>query len=144
MFDVGLHDELREGGRGLYLEPAARTRHVNVSRRGSWLKERLTAGRAFAAARARDWPARRRVLYGVAAPLIPAVRFARVTGQVRTTGRLGMLPRLAPVLVIGLTVSAAGEWLGYVAGDGQAKSRMYRIELDRSAHVRPGELRFDP
>ncbi len=44
-----MHDEMRSRGRALYLEPAARTRHHNVTRLGSWLPERFHAGRAFAA-----------------------------------------------------------------------------------------------
>jgi hypothetical protein len=143
VFDEALHADLRARGLRFYLQPRARTQHVNVSRRRSWLDERFSAGRAYAAKRVRIWPWRKRILYAAGAPLIPAVRLARIARDVRRTGRGALLPRLLPTVAAGLLVSAAGEWAGYVLGEGGARFRMYRYELERAAHVGEGELRFD-
>ena len=69
-----LHWQLRRNGHKLYLETAAKTSHVNISRLVSWASAQYHAGRMFAAFRARneDWtlvPAGRVHPCGTAYPL---------------------------------------------------------------------------
>src|SRR5205807_1739071 len=59
-YSEAINAVLRGRGGQLYLEPRARTFHVNVSRATSWVVERSAAGRAYAASRAATWPAWRR------------------------------------------------------------------------------------
>ena len=131
---------IRARGERCYLEPRAKTFHVNVSRPGSWLVERLAAGRAYAGVRREGWPAWRRAAYAVGSPLIPLVRARRVVRDIRRTGRADeLVPRILPALAVGLVLSALGELTGYALGPGQAQRRIGEMELHRRAHVRRGD-----
>lgn len=139
-FSGGINEALRGGGGRFWLEAGARTFHVNVSRRRSWLSERLNAGRAYAAVRGECWPRWRRIAYAVAWPLIPVVRGRRVLGHIRRTGRSSeLLPGILPSLCVGLALSGLGEFLGYAFGAGSARIPVAEMELHRRAHVRPGD-----
>jgi hypothetical protein len=139
-YSEGINAVLRSRGGRLYLEPRARTFHVNVSRPASWVVERTAAGRAYAAARAAGWPAWRRAVYAAGSPLIPLVRGRRVLRDIRRTGRsTELLPRILPALAVGLALSALGELTGYLLGPGRAPRLIGEMELRRMPHVRPGE-----
>jgi hypothetical protein len=139
-YSDGIVRLIRSRGERCYLEPRARTFHVNVSRPGSWLVERLNAGQAYAGVRAESWPLWRRAVYVVGSPLIPLVRARRVLRDIRRTGRSAeLLPRILPALTVGLVVSALGELAGYAVGPGNAQRRIGEMELHRRAHVRSGD-----
>ncbi|TML57046.1 MAG: glycosyltransferase family 2 protein [Actinobacteria bacterium] len=140
-YSEAINAVLRGRGGRLYLEPRARTFHVNVSRATSWVVERSAAGRAYAASRAAAWPAWRRAAYALGSPLIPLVRARRVLRDIRRTGRSAeLLPRILPGLAVGLTLSALGELAGYALGAGRAPRLIGEMELRRMPHVRRGEL----
>jgi hypothetical protein len=128
-----LHGDLRGRGHVLWLEPAMRVLHLNVSLRSSWLRERFWGGRQFAAIRTREWPLWRRVAFAAAAPLIPVVRAWRTVPAWR---RAQVPARAAPAFAIGLVLSAAGELVGVLAGPGGAPRKLFEIELHREAHTR--------
>jgi hypothetical protein len=135
-----LHRELRARGHQLYLEPAARTLHVNISRLASWLPMCFCSGRAFAAERARTgrWGLLRRLLYTGAAPLIPLVRLRRILRDFsRSSQPWTLLPRVLPPLALGLLASAWGEAEGYARGPGDASQRLADYEFHRRRHVGP-------
>jgi hypothetical protein len=135
-----LHAELRTEGRELVLVEQARVRHLNVSTREEWLRERFAAGRAFASARAVSWPAWRRALYAAAGPLIPVVRMWRLLPVARAARTRPPLWRLVAALAVGLMVSAAGEVLGFALGPGRRSwGTLTRIEIYRDDCVHPGE-----
>jgi hypothetical protein len=134
-----LHWELRDRGHLLYLESAARTSHVNFSRLSSWLAAAFFQGRTFAAERVRGegWGPARRLAYAAAAPLIPLVRMRRGLRDLRRTGAgHWLLARVLPAALLGLSVSALGEALGYAAGPGDAPRQISRFEFRRDLHVR--------
>jgi hypothetical protein len=54
----------------------------------------------------------------MALPLIPFVRLRRIVGETRESGSWDKVPVLA-MLVLGLFVSALGEFIWYAAGPGQ-------------------------
>jgi hypothetical protein len=140
-YSEAINAVLRERGGRLYLEPRARTFHVNVSRATSWVVERSAAGRSYAASRAAAWPAWRRAAYALGSPLIPLVRGRRVLRDIRRTGRSEeLLPRILPALAVGLALSALGELAGYAAGAGRAPQAIGEMELRRMPHVRPGDV----
>jgi hypothetical protein len=140
-YSEAINAALRERGGRLYLEPRARTFHVNVSRVTSWLVERSAAGRAYAASRAAAWPAWRRAAYALGSPLIPLIRGRRVLRDIRRTGRSAeLLPRILPALALGLGLSALGELAGYALGAGRAPRVIGEMELRRMPHVRRGDL----
>ncbi|MFL5820378.1 MAG: glycosyltransferase family 2 protein [Solirubrobacteraceae bacterium] len=135
-----LHADLRAQGHRLRLEPAARVAHLNMSRMRSWLVERLAAGRRFAGARARGWKPGRRALYALGAPLIPLVRAVRLVPDWRRCAAVGDLPALTlPVLGLGLMISAAGEFLGYVLGSGDSVRLLSAMELHKERHLAAGD-----
>jgi hypothetical protein len=137
-----LHEALRGKGYRLYLEPAARTAHLNFGRLRPWIPYLVHAGRTFAAARARHWSPLRRLLYTGAAPLIPLVRLWRIRAAIRRPGRPAHLwPRIAPALLVGLSLDTVGQVLGYAMGSGRAGEKLCAFEFHRHLHVAPGHVR---
>lgn len=65
--------EMGSRGHRFFIEPRARTHHINFSLLRPSIPLRFLAGRLFAANRARDWEVGRRALYFLASPLIPVV-----------------------------------------------------------------------
>jgi hypothetical protein len=132
--DTIMHAELRARGHELYLEPAARVDHLNVSQLRWALVERFESGRTFAGMRARDWGAGRRLAYAAGSPLIPLVRFRRIRRYVRRSPDAPSLARLGPALALALGVSAFGEFVGYLLGRGKT-DHLYDMELHKVRYV---------
>ncbi len=131
-----LHLELRKRGHRLVMEPRARAAHTNFGRLGSWLPAQYYHGRIFAAERARHWSRAKRVFYAAASPLIPVVRFVRAAGHLRRSERpRPSLPRLSPLLALGLAADGAGQMLGYLRGAGTAPHQLPEFEFRREDHV---------
>ncbi len=131
-----LHWDLRGRGHKLYLEPKARTFHQNFSVQAPSLALRFNGGRLFASARARHWPIWRRALFTCASPLIPAVRFVRITREMFRPGRpRHLLPRLLPALIVGLVFDGAGEMAGYALGQGRAMAKLSDMEFHRERYL---------
>lgn len=135
--EILLHWSLGAKGHRLYLEPAAKTMHLNVSEPWSWTKLRFIGGRVFAADRAGGWRPLRRLTYVVGAPLIPFVRLWRMMPDLRRVApRSSLMPRVLPALVAGLAVEALGEMVGYAIGVTSATRKPIDVELNRDRHVR--------
>lgn len=135
-----LHWDLHRKGLLLYLEPKAVTQHINVSRFPSWVLERFNSGRRFASARSRRWALWRRLLYALGSPLIPIIRMRRTLPNIYRTGKnRELMPKILPILIASLVVSAAGEMFGYLLGPGSAMYILSRIELDKTPYLRPEE-----
>lgn len=131
-----LHDDLVRRGHRLYLEATASVSHVNFATWSVWVRLRFHAGRAFAAARARNWSVGRRMMFVLAAPAVPFVRLARIAGESRRADQPpGFLLNIAPVLWVGLVFDALGEVIGYVAGAGHTHDREWEWEFHRERHV---------
>ncbi|MDF1551809.1 MAG: hypothetical protein P1P84_02045 [Deferrisomatales bacterium] len=132
-----LHWDLRANRHRLYLEPTAKTAHVNFSRLSSFLRIQYLAGRLFAAARASGWGRLRRTLYVVGGPLIPLVRLWRVLGRVADSGSfpIGRLPRVLSTLLLRLCLDGLGQFLGYSFGAGSVKEPHAQLESNRAYHV---------
>ena len=130
--------DLRARGHALYIEPAAQTRHFNISRTDVSVPLRIAVGRMFGAARARDWPVGKRMAYVAATPLIPLVRFGRTLRFVRRcTDEHRMFPKVLPALFAGFVLDGFGELLGYALGGGSSVEDVSRLEHDRDLHMRP-------
>jgi hypothetical protein len=132
--------DLRAQGRELYLESAAKTRHFNVSVVAVWIPLRFNVGRLFAGARARDWSVGKRILYTLASPLIPWLRFARAVPVARRCGHR-IFPRVLPMLLAGFVIDGFGELVGYACGGGQAVVNTSRFEFHRDGNLLPQDLR---
>jgi hypothetical protein len=125
-----LFRRLREEGARLYIEPDARTAHLNVTDHREWLRERMGAARTFASDRAADWSWRRRAVYTAGSPAIPLLRLRRALRDLR---RAGGPRRAVPPLVVGLLASGLGEAIGYAAGSKPGLPSIFVTELDREA-----------
>jgi hypothetical protein len=132
-----LQKDLLEQGHELYFQPAARTRHVNVSRLTDAMTLEFHNFRVTAANRALEgnWPWLRRALYVAGSPLVPLLHFARVVRNVRRSGELGRMPVMLPPLIPILVSAAAGEAMGFFLGEGGATRRQLTFELDRLRHI---------
>ena len=132
--DTIMHAEFRARGQELFLEPAARVDHLNVSQLRWALVERFESGRTFAGMRARGWAlaAAARLRAGVAAH--PVVRFRRIRSHLRRCRDAPSMVRLAPALALALGVSAFGEFVGYLLGRGKTHN-LYDMELHKVRYV---------
>lgn len=144
-WEGNLQADLVARGHELYLEPAARTHHANVSSFTSALGLHFQRGRILAAQHAarETWPNWRRRLYAAAMPLFPLMQLRRIAPELR---RLGFsTPRSAatstPALASALMAMAAGEAVGYLTGAGDATDRLEDYELNRQSHLSRRELR---
>jgi hypothetical protein len=123
--------DLRARGHELYLEPAAKTEHMNMTRILPSLHVHLLHSCTFAAIRARSWSPLRRLLYAVGSPLIVGVRLPRAVRDLRRAGPSGLLPRaLIPMLAIA-SACAAGELIGYASRRRATGRRYVTYELHR-------------
>lgn len=127
-----LHWDLRARGHQLYLEPAARTLHVNHARLPAFVREHFYVGWLFAASRSRRWSRAHRLLYAAAAPVVPVVRLRRLVSPIRrSAARWRLLPGVLPPLLLGLAVNTLGEMLGYTLGFASASQRVTEVEFHR-------------
>ena len=132
--DFTFQEELRARGGRLFVESGARAAHENFTT----LAGECAAGHAYcrlmAATRAdaRGFSPRRRLFYGLAAPLgAPAVRLARLARGLRGRRPLWR-PFLAglPLIVPAYLWTGVGEGLGYLLGAGSAERRALEWELE--------------
>ena len=124
--------DLRAKGHKLFLEPSAKTNHLNFSRLRPSLTLRLNAGRSFAGYRTSGWSLPKRALYAVASPLIPLVRFVRIVRFLDGSPLYRfLLPRVLPLLSLALLTDGFGEMLGYVLGPGRSPVTLGEIEFNR-------------
>ena len=136
-----LHADLRRKGYALYLEPKARTHHLNISLVSSFIKEQFYGGRLFAASQVKHyrWSAGQRFARIAGAPLVPWLRLRRTIRDMVRSGRGRMFPQIAPLLFLGLVVHASGELFGYALGTGDALQQRLVLEFHRERHVVLGE-----
>jgi len=119
-------------GRRMLFEPRARLWHLEFSQWRGWVEQRIDDGWVFGADRSTDWPTARRLLYVLAAPLIPLVNLRRLLGVARRTGTRGeALLRLLPALALLVIIQAGGELAGYWFSSAAAEDRLHEREFDR-------------
>jgi hypothetical protein len=127
-----LHWDMRAHGHRLYLEPAARTHHLNPSRLLPWLPNRLRAGRSFAGSRARGWPWPRRLYYTLGALLLPARAMPIALQRIQRAGLTrDLVPRILPALVVTLAADGLGRSAGYAFGFGGRDGDFHSLEFRR-------------
>ena len=137
-WEGALQAELLTRGHTLYLEPAARTHHSNVSAAWSTVGLNTQRGRILGAQRAKRerWPAWRRMAQAAAFPLFPLLQLRHVLPQMqRVPVPEALRTRVLLGVVATLGVLAAGEAWGLVAGEGDAVARMEDYELYRARHL---------
>lgn len=134
--DTMLHWDLQRRGHRLYLDANARVYHVYMTNFRPFVAENYYIGRQFAASRATAWNWPVRLAFIVGSPLIPVVRLWRCLRRVWEFGWVGrLIPGVLPSLVTGLVVSAAGEFVGYTFGMGDAAGRTLDLDFRRDRFV---------
>jgi hypothetical protein len=114
--EAALHSEW--GAEVCFHQPKAVVEHVNHSRWWSFLTHKILGGIVFAALRGSRWPAWKRAVYAVGAPLIPLVRARRIAAFLSRMDEEERRPFVLSwaFIGIGLAIHAAGECLGYICG----------------------------
>ncbi len=128
--------DLASQGQRFYLEPRARMVHLNFALFRPSIKLRYCGGRLFAANRSRNWSFGRRLGYTLASPLIPLVRSWRSARTLVNSGRLDLLPRVLPTLMLLLTFDGLGEMVGYASGSGNCMQWLTGIEFHRTRFLK--------
>ena len=124
-WEATLHPALLAEGITLLCVPEMVVQHRGPFEFGYYLQQRYWFSRAFAGARAQSLSAAHRVAYLVTAPVLPFVLLARMAWRVwQKRCRVGKFAMSVPLLLPALTVYVAGEWMGYLAGPGDALSKV--------------------
>jgi len=120
-----LHDRMREDGIVLIYRPDIRVAHKKHYTVGEYLDQRFLYSRAHAGARVAGRPFWRRMTMALGAGALPAVLLARIAGRVwRAQSCRAEFVRALPLLVLFVSSWALGEATGFVAGPGDALSRV--------------------
>lgn len=132
-----LQADMRRNGHQLYVEPAAKVSHINISRMVPWIRQTYLGGRLFAGMRVQfeRWSVANRLLHVAVGPLVPMVRFRRTLRDIQRCGQQRLLPGILGPLIAGLAAHALGEVVGYALGVGDAEQRYAQYEMQRERHV---------
>lgn len=131
-----LHWDMQAKGHRLYLEPAAKVRHVNITRLPSYVLDHFYGARVFAAARAQNWPWFQRLFYVGATPVLMARTLRGWLGHIRRAGLDSELfPKAWPLLLLSLTTWTLGQMVGYGLGMGTAEQRTLDYDARRGPHL---------
>lgn len=119
-----VHAALRERGRTLWLLPALLTYQQREIILGPAIRERYDFGRLYGGLRVAQLSGPKRLLFIVAAPLLPMLMVGRVLwGVVRKRRYLGVCLAAIPYLTLFAGVWSWGELVGYVTGRAESHSR---------------------
>lgn len=118
-WEAGLHPKLIADGVKFRSVPGMIVHHRGPFDYGYYLQQRYWFSRAFAGAR--NLTAARKAAYLVASPLVPFLLLARMAQRVfRQRCRVEKFAQVLPLLIPVLMVYVAGEFVGYLAGPGDA------------------------
>jgi glycosyltransferase involved in cell wall biosynthesis len=116
---ANLHPRLIADGVKFRAAPAMLVHHRGPFNYGYYLQQRFWFSRAFAGAR--TLPVSRKIAYLLASPLLPFLLLTRMAQRVvRKHCRVEKFAQVLPLLIPVLLVYVAGEFVGYLAGPGDA------------------------
>lgn len=131
-----MHWDLLAKGHQLYLQPAARVRHLNITRLSPFVLDHLFGAQVFAAARASSWSWIRRLLYVGGVPILMIRTLREWLGHFRRTGLSAQfLPKAWPLLLLSIAVWGLGEAAGYAFGMGPAERRTLKYDARRGPYL---------
>lgn len=134
------HLRLRDRGERICLEPRAIVRHVNFGMLRPFLTVTFRHALVGGGARAAGWPLARRAAYALGAPLIPALRLARIARALPAPLRRRVPRRAWLILAAGLAIDAAGQAAGFLGGDSpRAGDELATLELERVRYIPAAE-----
>jgi glycosyltransferase involved in cell wall biosynthesis len=124
-WEASLHPRLMAGGVKFRAAPEMLVHHRGPFDYGYYLRQRYWFSRAYAGARSQHLPASRKMVYLVAAPLAPFLLLARMAARVLARRcRVKKFALSIPLLIPALFAYVAGECMGYLAGPGEALSKV--------------------
>jgi glycosyltransferase involved in cell wall biosynthesis len=124
-WEAGLHPHLLADGVKFRSVPEMKVHHCGPFDYGYYLQQRYWFSRAFAGCRARQMPASKKLVYLLASPFVPFLLLARMAKRVLDKNcRMGKFAQSVPLLLPALFVYVAGEFVGYLAGPGEALSKV--------------------
>jgi glycosyltransferase involved in cell wall biosynthesis len=124
-WEAGLHPRLIADGVKFRPVPQMQVHHSGPFDYGYYLQQRYWFSRAFAGCRSQQLPVSRKIAYVVTAPLLPFLLLARMAKRI--VGRHCQVRKFAqslPLLIPAVFVYVAGEFVGYLAGPGDALSKV--------------------
>jgi GT2 family glycosyltransferase len=137
------HYRLAAAGHGLYLEPRARVSHLNFSRWTVSLRVQFHSGRVYASSLRSGWSTPRKMIYALASPLIPLVRFGRSLRLIRRPGQRDVVPTgVIPALALGILCDGVGQVMGHIAGVGRSERRLSDYEYRRVDYITAADRRM--
>lgn len=120
-YETFLHEVLKEEGQELFMAPAALVYHIKGYRWKEVIPQSYFHGRLYAGKRIAHSSHWKRGLMALGSLLLPALLPLRIAGMVFKKGRhRDKLVLAFPTLVFLMTLWAAGEFLGYIAGPGRS------------------------
>ena len=120
-FETFVNEKLKQHGHKLYFAPSAIVYHRKDYNFKTVTTQFYHQARSFAAQRKVNLSFPRRILFVLAACLLPILLPVRTVARTLKKNRhLGKLMAAVPCLVILLTVWAAGEFCGYLFGAGES------------------------
>jgi glycosyltransferase involved in cell wall biosynthesis len=120
-WEAVLHPRLAADGIRFHAAPAMAVHHRGPFDFGYYLGQRYLFSRAFAGARSRQMPFTRKLAYLVASPLLPILLWMRMARRVLSKRcHVGKFAQALPLFVPVLIIYVAGEFVGYLAGPGDA------------------------
>jgi hypothetical protein len=124
-WEAWLNQQLLASGERFISEPDLVVHHRGPFGFTYYLGQRFLFSRAFAGVRRKSVPARVRFVYLLLAPLLVPLLWARTAARVyRKRHRVDKFIQVLPHLVPITATYVAGEWVGYLAGPGDALSRI--------------------
>jgi hypothetical protein len=131
-----MHNNMRAKGYQLYLDPAAKVYHLNITHPMHFLRDHFCYGRLFAACRAERWRWSRRILYAGGVPLL-LLRYLRgCLREIRRAGRQHeLIPRGLPIMLAGLAARGVGELLGFTLGASRSQAWAVDLETRRLRYI---------
>ncbi|KIT17168.1 hypothetical protein [Jannaschia aquimarina] len=135
---------LRDTGGTFRAVPEARIRHINPASWSSTWALRRNVGRFYGAnrAEAEGWGPLKRGMYVLLGAAIPRLRYLRERHDIFARVPHLSEPRRSPALMLGLTMDAIGQMIGYLAGPGGSRALLERFEMDRAAHLGPEDRKM--
>lgn len=137
-----LHRDLVRKGKTLWVTAEAACEHLNFSLFRQSVLLHFFEGWSFAASRALEFNAPRRLTYGFLWPAIFLIRFWRVMGMLidlPISRSLKLKCVFATALL--LQISALGEGFGYLLGEQKVRKWLGHMEYERWKNIRPDEAR---
>lgn len=135
-----LYRRLEEMGQKLYRESDAHVTHTNISGLRGFILGQFWGTRLFWATltSVEGWSWPRRLLFGLASPLVGTRRFLRALQDLRRTHPGHSLAAL-PYLVLGTCTLTCGIVVGLLAGPGNCMQYRLSLEFERERYLADGE-----